>query len=110
MKSKYSANMKRAQRKHWLLGGILVALTPSFASAGISLPIGDEGTMNINYAVQLWSQHRSYSSAANSGSSFDTFLRRNRVTFSGQFDDMIGYYAQLEAGGDIRNGVDDLPV
>jgi hypothetical protein len=110
MKSKYSANMKKVQRKHWLLGGILVALTPSFASAGISLQIGDEGTMNINYAVQLWSQYRSYSSPTNSGSSFDTFLRRNRVTFSGQFNDMIGYYAQLEAGGDSRNGVHDRPV
>ena len=102
--------MKKVQRKHWLLGGILVALTPSFASAGISLQIGDEGSMNIDYAVQIWSQARSFSSPTNSGSSFDTFLRRNRVTFSGQYNDMIGYYAQLEAGGDSRNGVDDRPI
>ncbi len=110
MKSKYSANMKNVQRKHWLLGGILAVLIPSFSSAGISLQVGDEGTMNINYAVQLWSQARSFSSATNSGSSFDTFLRRNRVTFSGQFNDMIGYYAQIEAGGDSRNGVHDRPI
>lgn len=110
MKSKYSANMKKAQHKHWLLGGILVALSPSFVSAGISLQIGEEGSMDINYAVQIWTQTRGYTSPTNSGSTFDTFLRRNRVTFSGQYNDMIGYYAQLEAGGDSRNGEDDRSV
>lgn len=102
--------MKNVKHKHWLLGSILVALSPSFAYAGVSLQVGDEGTMNINYAVQLWTQTRGYTSPTNSASTFDTFLRRNRVTFSGQYNDMIGYYGQLEAGGDSRNGIDDRPV
>ncbi len=110
MKSKYSANMKKVQCKRLLLGGVLMALTPSIASAGVSLQFGEEGTMDISYAVQIWTQARGYSSPTNSGSSFDTFLRRNRVTFSGQYNDLIGYYAQLEAGGDSRNGVDDRAV
>ncbi|NOZ51678.1 MAG: hypothetical protein GXP08_00845 [Gammaproteobacteria bacterium] len=110
MKSKYLANMKKVQCKSWLLGGMLAALTPSITFAGVSLQVGDEGTMNINYSVQLWSQFRSYSSADNSGSSFDTFLRRNRITFSGQYNDMIGYYGQLEAAGDSRDGQNDRPV
>jgi len=110
MKSKHLANMKKVQCKFWLLGGMLAALTPSITFAGVSLQVGDEGTMNINYSVQLWSQFRSYSSAENSGSSFDTFLRRNRITFSGQYNDMIGYYGQLEAAGDSRDGQNDRPV
>ena len=112
MKTKYLAlaNIKKVQRTRCLLAGILVAMAPSFASAGVSLQVGEEGTMNINYSVQLWSQYRSYSSPVNSGSSFDTFLRRNRITFSGQYNDLIGYYGQLEAAGDSRNGQDDRPV
>ncbi|HEY9051842.1 MAG TPA: selenite/tellurite reduction operon porin ExtI [Gammaproteobacteria bacterium] len=103
------ANMK-VQRPHRLLTGILVALMPGFASAGATLQVGDEGSLNINYALQVWSQFRDYRSATDSGSSFDTFLRRNRLTFSGQYNDLVGYYAQIEAGSDSRDGNDNRSV
>ncbi len=97
-------------RTHRLFGAMLVALTPGFASAGASLQIGEQGSMNINYAVQVWAQSRGYRSATDSGSSFDTFLRRNRITFSGQYDDAVGYYAQLEAGNDSKAGNDNRSI
>ena len=103
------ANMK-VQRPNRLLTGILVALIPGFASAGATLQVGDEGSLNINYALQVWSQFRDYRSATDSGSSFDTFLRRNRLTFSGQYNDLVGYYAQIEAGSDSRDGNDNRSV
>ncbi len=103
------ANMK-VQRPNRLLTGILVALMPGFASAGATLQVGDEGSLNINYALQVWSQFRDYRSATDSGSSFDTFLRRNRLTFSGQYNDSVGYYAQIEAGSDSRDGNDNRSV
>jgi hypothetical protein len=109
MSNKYPVNMK-VQKQYRLLCGILVALLPGFASAGVSLQVGEEGTMSINYAVQIWTQFRDFRSADDSGSSFDTFLRRNRLTFSGQYNDSVGYYAQLEAGGDSRNGNDNRSV
>lgn len=109
MTNKHPANVK-VQYRNRLLGGILVAMLPGFASAGASLQVGEEGTLNINYAIQVWSQFRDYRSPTDSGSSFDTFLRRNRVTFSGQYNDSVGYYAQLEAGSDSRNGNDNRSV
>lgn len=93
-----------------LLSGIMVALTPGSASAGVSLQVGEQGSMNINYSVQVWAQSRGYRSATDSGNSFDTFLRRNRVTFSGQYNDAVGYYAQLEAGNDSKGGNDNRSV
>ncbi|MCW9012269.1 MAG: selenite/tellurite reduction operon porin ExtI [Gammaproteobacteria bacterium] len=109
MSNKHPANTM-VQRRHRLLGGILMALIPGFASAGASLQVGEEGTLNINYAVQVWSQFRDFRSATDSGDSFDTFLRRNRLTFSGQYNDLVGYYAQIEAGSDSRNGNDNRSV
>ncbi|MFC1589636.1 selenite/tellurite reduction operon porin ExtI [Pseudomonadota bacterium] len=109
MSKKHPVN-KMMQYRQRLLGGIMLALTPCFASAGASMQVGEEGTLNINYAVQVWSQFRDYRSATDSGSSFDTFLRRNRVTFFGQYNDSVGYYAQLEAGSDSRDGQDNRSV
>ena len=97
------------------LVGVAAAAMLSFgiapvASAGPVIDFGEEGFLEISYALQLWTQHRSYTSANNDGDSIDTFLRRNRITFSGQYNDYIGFYAQLEAGNDSRAGNDDREI
>jgi hypothetical protein len=66
--------------------------------------------MEINYSIQIWNQSRDYTSATNNGDVNDTFLRRNRVTFLGQYSDVVGFYAQLEAGNDSKGGQDNRPV
>lgn len=88
-----------------------LALAPA-ALAGPVIDFGedDEGFLQINYALQVWAESRSYTSADHDGASIDTYLRRNRLTFSGQYNDLIGYYAQLEAGGDSRGGRDERSV
>ncbi len=78
--------------------------------AGPTIPFGEQGFITINYALQTWMQYRDFRSATNNADGWDTFLRRNRVTLSGQYNDSIGFYAQLEANGDSRNGVDDRSV
>lgn len=80
------------------------------ALAGPSFQVGDQGYMEINYAVQLWTQYRGYTSPTNDGDSYDTFLRRNRVTFLGQYNDYVGFYAQLEAGNDSKGGNDNRSI
>ena len=94
-------------RKKQLTAGMLLALVPAYAGAGVYMQVGEEGSLNINYALQVWTEFRDYRSASDSGSSVDTFLRRNRVTFSGQYNDLVGYYAQIEAGSDSRGGNDN---
>jgi len=80
------------------------------AQAGPTIEFGDEGFVQVNYALQLWTQQRSYTNGNHDGSSFDTFLRRNRITLFGQKNDLVGFYAQLEAGGDSRGGNDERSV
>ena len=84
-----------------LLSALALALTGigthQGAVAGPSFQVGDEGYMEINYAVQIWSQYREFTSATNDGDVYDTFLRRNRITLLGQYNDYVGFYAQLEA-------------
>lgn len=87
-----------------------VAGGSSMVQAGPTIPMGDEGSLTINYELQIWSQFRDYRSEANNADSFDTFLRRNRVTFMGQYNDYVGFYAQLEAGNDSRYGNDERAV
>src|SRR5690554_7697734 len=85
----------------------VLAFAVQSAQAGPTIEFGDEGFVQINYALQLWSQQRSYTNGNDDGSSFDTFLRRNRITLFGQKNDLVGFYAQLEAGGDSRGGDDE---
>ncbi|MCK5664461.1 MAG: hypothetical protein KAI17_13310 [Thiotrichaceae bacterium] len=92
------------------MSGLIMTMVPGIASAGPSFQVGEEGTMEINYSLQLWTQQRGFRSADNSGDSFDTFLRRNRLTFFGQFNDWVSYFAQIEAGGDSRYGNDDRSI
>jgi len=80
------------------------------AVAGPNFQVGNEGYMEITYAVQLWNQNRDYTSATDSGDVNDSFLRRNRITFLGQYSDYIGFYVQLEAGNDSKGGRDERPI
>lgn len=90
---------------------IIMAASGSVAvHAGPTITYGDEGFLTLNYELQIWSQYRDFRSADNSGDSFDTFLRRNRFTVLGQYNDYVGFYAQLEASGDSRFGDDDRSV
>ena len=97
-----------------LLSALALALTgfgmQQSAIAGPSFQVGDEGYMEINYAVQIWHQNREYTSPTNDGDVFDTFLRRNRITLLGQYNDYVGFYAQLEAGNDSKGGNDNRSV
>ena len=49
----------------------------------------NESFLQIGYALQVWAENRSYTSATNDASLTDTYLRRNRLTFSGQYNDLI---------------------
>lgn len=88
----------------------LGAAAPALAGPSIQFGKDNESFLQFNYALQLWAENRSYTSSTHDGSSTDTYLRRNRLTFSGQYNDVIGFYAQLEAGGDSRGGNDERSV
>ncbi|MFP4181156.1 MAG: porin, partial [Thiohalospira sp.] len=88
-------------------GGVGAAGT---AQAGPSFQHGDQGFLQLDYALQIWAQNRGYTSADDDGDTMDTFLRRNRITFQGQFSDYVGFYAQLEAGNDSKGGNNERSV
>lgn len=80
------------------------------ATAGPTLQYGEQGSITLGYALQGWTQYREFTSPTDSGATTDTFLRRNRITLTGQYSDYVGYYAQLDTGSDSRGGNDDEPV
>lgn len=86
-----------------------VAAAPA-ALAGPTITFGDEGFLTISYAFQLWARSQSYTSSTDNGKSYDTYFRRNRLLFSGQANDMIGYYVQIEAGNDDKAGNADKSI
>ena len=90
--------------------GAFAALLPLAVQAGPTIEFGDQGSLTITYALQGWLQQKSFSSETDSGSSTDAFLRRNRLTFSGQYNDYISFYAQFEAGNDSKLGQDNKSV
>ena len=92
------------------LAGVVAGLFPLAAAAGPTLQFGDQGSLTFTYALQGWIQHKGFTSPTDDGSSFDAFLRRNRLTFSGQYNDNIGFYAQFEAGNDSKLGEDNKSV
>jgi len=92
------------------LAMMAIAAGPAAVQAGPTIMYGDEGFLTLNYELQIWSQYRDFRSAENDGDSYDTFLRRNRITVLGQYNDYVGFYAQLEAGNDSRYGNDERPV
>lgn len=80
------------------------------ASAGPTIAFGDEGFVTFGYAFQLWAREQSFTSSTDNGRATDIYFRRNRLLFSGQASDIYGFYVQLEAGNDDRNGNTDKPV
>ncbi|MCB1756678.1 MAG: porin [Gammaproteobacteria bacterium] len=105
-------NTVRGKRRPRLcpLLAVAGALAAGGAQAGPTITFGEQGFVTLNYALQFWGQNRGFTSANDAGDSTDFFLRRNRVTFSGQYSDYVGFYAQLEAGSDSRGGQDDRSV
>jgi hypothetical protein len=92
------------------LAMMMLAAGPAAVQAGPTIMYGDEGFLTLNYELQIWSQYRDFRSAENAGDSYDTFLRRNRITVLGQYNDYVGFYAQLEAGNDSRYDNDERSV
>lgn len=86
----------------------LLASAPAFA--GVTINAGEESFVTINYALQVWMQNRGYTSPTDSGDTTDTFLRRNRLTFAGQYSDTVGFYVQVDASSDSKEGEDDKPL
>lgn len=105
-----AAALRKGIRSALLAGGLSCVVLPGVTLAGPTIQHGEEGYVTFSYALQMWVQNRDYSSAEHNGDSFDTFLRRNRLTFMGQYNDEIGFYAQLEAGNDSKYGADDKSV
>ena len=93
-----------------LFGATILAAPVAEAWAGPTIKFGDEGFVTLTYGVQLWTQYQGFTSASDSGSTTDTFLRRNRITFSGQYNDYVGFYAQIEAGNDGKRGNVDRSI
>jgi hypothetical protein len=89
------------------VGALLLAGLSTSAQAGPTIPFNNEGYVTFNYAMQAWGQNRGYTSATDSGSTSEFFLRRDRLTFVGQANDYVGFYAQLEAGNDGKGGNND---
>jgi hypothetical protein len=104
----------RQYYKRSLCAAVALALTgfgaQQTALAGPSFQVGEQGYMEITYSAQFWTQKRGYTSADDDGDVYDSFLRRNRITFLGQYNDYVGFYAQLEAGNDSKGGQDDRSV
>lgn len=96
--------------RHVALGvAALFGLTVT-AHAGPTIAFGKEGSLTINYSLQAWAQSRDFTSPTDSGKSTDFFLRRNRLAFTGQYNDLVGFYANLDAPGDSRGGQDDRSI
>ena len=92
------------------LAALCIATLPLTVAAGPTIEFGQGSTLNFTYGLQIWNETRSFTSSTNPASSSDTFLRRNRLALTGQYNDFIGFYAQLEAGGDGRGGSNDRSI
>lgn len=88
----------------WALSAPLTAL------AGPTIEFNNGSSLNITYSLQGWWETQQQKFEGKTSTSSDMFLRRNRLAFTGQYNDLVGFYAQLEAGGDGRGGVTDRSV
>ena len=95
---------------HLIGAAVLSLLTATAAVAGPTIAFGKEGSLTFAYSLQAWAQARDFTSPTDSGRTTDFFLRRNRLTFYGQFNDLVGYYVQLDAPSDSKGGQDDKSV
>ena len=106
-----SIKPEKQPARHYLAPlALALAAGSTGVQAGPTITYGDEGFVTLNYALQVWAQSRDFTSATDDGSSTDFFLRRNRITLSGQFNDYIGFYTQLEAGNDSKGNLNDRSV
>lgn len=105
-----ATNPNLIQLRAALASGALLAGLCGTAAAGPTLRVDDQSYVTLTYALQAWAQDRDFTSATDSGDSTDFFLRRNRISLFGQYNDYIGFYVQLDAASDSRNGVDDKSV
>ncbi len=96
--------------RHIFLASLVAAMLPLSAAAGPTFDFGDEGSVTLSYSFQGWMQQKDFTSPTDSGSSTDAFLRRNRITLFGQYNDYVGFYAQLEAGTDSKLGQDNKSI
>lgn len=112
MKARNPVSTRRAARGARLAAACALALAgwAGQAAAGPTIAFGKEGSVTFNYSFQGWAQDRGYTSSSDSGRTTDFFLRRNRLTFSGQYNDLVGFYANLDAPSDSRNGQDDKSI
>lgn len=92
------------------LAAAAAALPLASATAGPTIEFGNGQSLNITYALQAWSQTKHQSFGGVTSDTTDFYLRRNRLAFTGQYNDYVSFYAQLEAGGDGKGGVFDRPV
>lgn len=99
-------NVKKKHLAAWLSGAIAGGL-PVVSAAGPMISFGEQGFVTLNYSLQMWLQNQEYSSPGDSGDQTDFFLRRNRITLTGQYNDYVGFYAQVDSGSDSRDGIDD---
>lgn len=81
-----------------VLAGFCAALMAPSAHAGPTLQFGEQGTMTFTYALQAWYRNINYDAPGQPDSS-DFYDRRDRLSLSGQYNDYVGYYFQLEGGG-----------
>ncbi|MBL8289554.1 MAG: hypothetical protein JNL85_16355 [Rubrivivax sp.] len=82
---------------------------PLAASAGPTIDFGTGSSLNITYALQGWWENREQDFAGTTTTTSDMYLRRNRLAFTGQVNDTVSFYAQLE-GGDGRRGQTDRAI
>ncbi len=80
------------------------------AAAGPTIAFGKEGNLTFTYSFQGWAQDRGYTSPTDDGQTTDFFLRRNRLTFSGQMNDLVGFYVNLDAPTDGKGGQNDKGI
>lgn len=83
---------------------------PLTSWAGPTIEFGSGSSLNIGYSLQGWWEGRRQTFNGASSTTSDTYLRRNRLSFTGQYNDHVGFYAQLEAGGDGKGGASDRSV
>jgi len=92
------------------IGALLLAGLSTSAQAGPTIPFNNDGFVTISYLLQVWGQNRGYTSPTDSGSTSQFFLRRNRLLFSGQLNDYVGFYVQTDAGNDGMAGATDKSI
>lgn len=80
-----------------LLMGVSSLLSTIPAISGPVITYGEQSYVQLNYYFQLWGRYRSFRYSKDSGSLWDLFFRRNRLNLSGQYNDRIGFYFQLDA-------------